>query len=125
MKKIVLLSFAVALSLSLLSLAQDTTKQSGDQMKNDNMKADKKMGKAVSISGKISDDGKTLVSDKDSKTWTISNPDAVKGHEGHEVTVKAHADEAANEIHVVSVKMGKDKMKSTTKKDDMKKDEMK
>jgi hypothetical protein len=28
-------------------------------------------------------DGTMFVSDKDSKSWTISNPDAVKGHEGH------------------------------------------
>jgi hypothetical protein len=41
--------------------------------------------KASSITGKISDDGKMFVSDKDSKSWTISNPDAVKGHEGHHV----------------------------------------
>jgi hypothetical protein len=61
--------------------------------------------KVVTLSGKISDDGKTLVSDKDNKSWTISNPDAVKGHEGHEVKVKVHEDADKNEIHIVSVKM--------------------
>ena len=45
--------------------------------------------KAAHITAKISDDGKTFVSDKDGKSWTISNPDAVKGHEGHHVTLKS------------------------------------
>ena len=70
-----------------------------------NNSAEKSAAKAVTLSGKISDDGKTLVSDKDNKSWTISNPDAVKGHEGHEVKVKAHEDAAKNEIHIVSLKM--------------------
>ena len=65
------------------------------------------------ITGKISDDGKTFVSDKDGKSWTISNPDAVKGHEGHHVTVKAHVDADKSEVNVMSLKMAKDKgMKS-------------
>jgi hypothetical protein len=71
--------------------------------------------KAVTLSGKISDDGKTFVTDKDNKSWTISNPDAVKGHEGHEVKVKAHEDTAKNEIHVVSLKM-KSESNETMKK---------
>jgi len=47
--------------------------------------------------------------------------DALKGHEGHEVTLTGHVDAARNEVHVVSVKMGKAQMKDTTKKDEMKK----
>jgi hypothetical protein len=50
------------------------------------------------------------VSDKDGKSWTISNPDAVKGHEGHHVTLQAHVDADKNEVHVVSLKMAKDSM---------------
>ena len=66
--------------------------------------------KAVCITGKIREDGKMFVSDKDSKRWTISNPDAVKGHEGHHVTLQAHVDADKNEVHVVSLKMAKDSM---------------
>lgn len=116
MKKLIFISLALALVTSLLALAQESTKP--DQMKHDNMKADK-MGKAVSVSGKIGDDGKTFV-DKDGKTWTLVNPEAVKGHEGHEVTLKAHEDQAKNEIHVVSLKMGKGEMKDTKKTDENK-----
>jgi hypothetical protein len=67
--------------------------------------------KAASITGKISDDGKTFVSDKDGKSWTISNPDSVKGHEGHHVTLKAHLSADRNEVDVVSLKMAGDSMK--------------
>jgi hypothetical protein len=56
------------------------------------------------LMGKISDDGKSLT-DKDGKTWTIENPDAVKGHEGHEVTLRGSVDTANNSITVKSVKM--------------------
>ena len=105
------------------TMKQDTMKQ-GDQMKHDNMKADSMSKKALSVSGKVSEDGKMFVSDKDNKTWTISNPEAVKGHEGHHVAVKAHVDAAKNEIHVTSVKMAKGEMKDNMKKDSMKKDEM-
>lgn len=115
MRKLIFASLALALVTSLLALAQETAKPS--DMKQDNMKADK-MGKAVSVSGKIGGDGKTFV-DKDGKSWTVVNPDAVKGHEGHEVTLKAHLDAAKNEVHVVSLKMGKGEMKDT-KKDETK-----
>jgi len=118
MKKLMLISFALALVMSLLALAQEATKPG--EMKQEPMKAEKASAKAVGLSGKVSADGKTFV-DKDNKSWTVSNPEALKGHEGHEVTLKAHEDAAKNEIHVVSVKMGKGEMKESTKKDEMKK----
>ena len=116
MKKLIVSCFALALVTSLLALAQETAKP---EMKQDTTKAEKASGKAVSLSGKISADGTTFV-DKDNKSWTVNNPEAVKGHEGHEVTLKAHVDAAKNEIHVVSLKMGKEGMKETQKKDEPK-----
>lgn len=56
------------------------------------------------VTGKISDDGKTLT-DKNGKSWTIDNPDAVKGHEGHESTLRGDVDTASNTVHVKSGKM--------------------
>jgi hypothetical protein len=117
MKKLVLFSFVFALATSLPALAQETAKPG--EMKQDTMNAERASTKAVSLSGKISDDGKTFV-DKDNKSWTVTNPEALKGHEGHEVALKAHVDAAKNEIHVVSVKTGKSPMKETKKKDEMK-----
>src|SRR6204780_2034626 len=103
MKKLMAIIFALTLLTSLGLVAQDTMPQ-------DSKKSDTST-KAASITGKISDDGKTFVSDKDGKTWTISNPDAVKGHEGHHVTLKAHVSADKNEVEVVSLKMAGDNMK--------------
>jgi hypothetical protein len=102
MRKLTIISFALAVLMSTVAVAQDS-------MKPDSMKSDTSM-KAISVTGKISDDGKTFVNDKDSKSWTISNPEAVKGHEGHHVTLKANVDAGKNEVHVVSLKMAKDGM---------------
>jgi hypothetical protein len=103
MKKLMIISFALTLLMSVVALAQygaqppDTSK-SGTSMK------------AVSITGTISDDGKMFVSDKDGKSWTISNPDAVKGHEGHHVILQAQVDADKSQVHVMSLKMAKGSM---------------
>lgn len=78
MKKRMLIAFAAALMMSTAAMAQDTMKQ-GDQMKHDNMKADNMSKKAASFSRKVSDDGKMFVSDKDNKSFTVGNPEALKG----------------------------------------------
>lgn len=126
MKKMILRLMGMCfLAVSIAALAQSgdgmkqDTMQQGDQMKHDDMKADSMAKNAVSVSGKVSDDGKMFTSDKDNKTWTVTNPEALKGHEGHHVTVKAHVDAAKKEIHVTSIKMGKDEMNDSMKKDEM------
>jgi len=63
--------------------------------------------KATQVTGKLGADGKTFVSDSDSKSWTVTNPDAVKGHEGHHVVLTAHVDADTNQVDVVSLKMAK------------------
>lgn len=99
LKKLMAICFALALLTFGVASAQDN-------MKNDTMKDDASK-KAVQVTGKVSDDGKTFVSDKDSKSWTITNPDAVKGHEGHHVTLTAHVYADKNEVHIMSLKMAK------------------
>ncbi len=103
MKKLMAILFALTLLTSLGLVAQDTMSQ-------DSMKSDAS-AKATHITGKISDDGKTFVSDKDGKSLTISNPDAVKGHAGHHVTLKAHLSADGTAVDVVSLKMVGDSMK--------------
>jgi pentapeptide MXKDX repeat protein len=102
MKKLITICFVLSLLTCGITVAQDAMKQ-------DSMNADTS-AKAVKVTGKISDDGKTFVSDKDSKSWTISNPDAVKGHEGHHVTLTAHVYADKNEVHVMSLKMAANSM---------------
>ena len=104
MKKFLTILFALTLMTALGLAAQDTT------AKPDQTKSDTSM-KAAHVTGKISDDGKTFVSDKDGKTWTIANPDAVKGHEGHHVTLKGQVSADKTEINVDSLKMAGDSMK--------------
>src|SRR5580658_976515 len=103
MKKLMIISFALTVLMSVVALAQYGAQQPDTSKSGTSMKA-------VSIAGTISDDGKMFVSDKDGKSWTISNPDAVKGHEGHHVILQAHVDADKSEVHVVSLKMAKDSM---------------
>ena len=98
MKKLMTICFALALLTFGVASAQT--------MQNDNRQADASK-KAVQVTGKVSDDGQTFESDKDSQTWTITNPDAVKGHEGHHVTLTAQVDADKSEVRVISLKMAK------------------
>lgn len=118
MKNFVLISFALVLVLCLTAVAQDSASQGA--MSQQAPATEKALAKAVTLSGKISDDGKSFTSDQDSKNLTITNPEAVKGHEGHEVKIKGHENTATNELHVVSVKMKSEK-KQTMKKDETQK----
>lgn len=123
MKKLGVTLFALVLWLSLGTLGQNASQPQSPQSTDKSSTADQQAGvqehaqqgsmqgdtgkKAHAkshLSGKISDDGKSLT-DKDGKSWTIDNPDAVKGHEGHEVTLRGHIDTAANTIHVTSLQM--------------------
>ena len=78
---LMILCFAITLLTLGVASAQDTMNH--DSMKADASKVD--TSKTVDVKGKTSDDGKIFVSDKDSENWSISNPDVVKGHEGHHV----------------------------------------
>lgn len=103
MKKVMILGLALVFVMSAAAVAQDT------------MKSDSSTKAPVNVTGKISDDGKSFVSDKDGKTWSIKNPEAVKGHEGHHVVLNAHVYADKGEVHVMSLKMAKDNgMKNDT-----------
>jgi hypothetical protein len=99
MRKLIAICFVLSLLSMGVTSAQDT-------MHNDTMKSDAP-AKAVDVKGKISADGKTFISDKDGKSWTIVNPDAVKGHEGHHVVLNAHVYPDKMEVHVMSLQMAK------------------
>jgi pentapeptide MXKDX repeat protein len=104
MKKLMAICFALAL---IVCVAAPAIASAQDTMQNDTMKAPDTTKKAIDVKGKISDDGTKFVSDKDGKTWTIINPDAVKGHEGHHVVLNAHVYPDKMEVHVMSLKMAK------------------
>ena len=106
MRKVMVLCFAFVLVLSMVAVAQDAAQPTSAKQDSAQTGA-----KADTVSGKVSDDGKSIT-DKDGKSWTVSNPDALKGHEGHQVTLSANVNADKNEVQVLSVKMIEaDKMK--------------
>jgi hypothetical protein len=132
MKKTFVLALAFCLSIGM-SFASDTKKADA-----------KKADKEVKVTGIVTDpscaksgdkakmtneacakkcmaDGKAaFVSDKDGSVWTISNPDAVKGHEGHHVTLSGHPNAGDKSFHVMSVAMAKEKAAKKEEKKDKK-----
>jgi hypothetical protein len=64
-------------------------------------------GKSMSLTGWVKEqDGKTVFeNDKDKQDWSIANADAVKGHEGHHVKVKAKLNEADHSMNVEKLSM--------------------
>lgn len=65
--------------------------------------ADTSPRRTLIISGRVSDDGKSLMTDLDSE-WAVSNSSALKGHEGRLVRVKCYVDAEKNRIQIVSVR---------------------
>jgi len=59
--------------------------------------------KSLTVSGKISSDGRSFVTDLDTE-WAVSNPEILKGREGSTVTVRCRIDSDHSRIHVLSVK---------------------
>ena len=112
MKKLLGLSLSLVLALPLIAVAQssmqDNSRAASAQSQGANDSYGQNSAAANAVKGTISQDGKTLVGD-DGKSWTIANPEAVKGHEGHHVMLTGSADANTNQIQVASVKMTKDK----------------
>ncbi len=127
MKKLLTMLFGLLLALSLTAFAQsndqttdqnntaNTTKTEKKEAKQQKKieKAEKKeakaaeKGKTLRLTGWVkSENGKTVfVNDKDKQSWDIANQDAVQGHEGHHVKVRAKLDEANHSMTIEKVSM--------------------
>ena len=116
MKRVLTLLCAFLFSFSMALAAQSTSGQTDNDTAKQNKKvakAEKKeakaaeKGKEMRLTGWIKDEsGKTVfVNDKDKQSWDIANPDAVKGHEGHHVKVKAKLDEANHSVTIDKLTM--------------------
>ena len=99
MRKVLVMAFAIVALAGLNAWTQDAGSSQADQ------KMSSTKAKLMGITGTVSDDAKSLTADKDQKSWTVQNPEALKGHEGHHVRVRAHVYTDKGEIHVMSVKM--------------------
>ena len=76
MKKWGVTSIAVVLLFSAVAVAQDASKTQTTARK------------TISITGKMSDDGRVLLRDAASQIWTVSNPEALQGYAGREVVIR-------------------------------------
>jgi hypothetical protein len=99
MNKRILLSLAVVLLASAPALSQDVPASTA---------ADNPSIKAVSITGTVGGEGKTFVSDKDHRTWKVSNPAALLKSEGRHVKVKARLTPAGDDLFIISVKLAQE-----------------
>jgi hypothetical protein len=108
MKRSILATLAMAVAISGCALAQDQGRDR-DKDKQDRSAAaqsDRAAAfsvKSLTVSGKVSTDGKTFLTDIDSE-WQVSNADALKGHEGRLVRVKCYVDTEKNSMKILSVK---------------------
>jgi hypothetical protein len=59
--------------------------------------------KPLIVSGRLSNDGRTLLTDIDSE-WIVDNSESVKGYEGRLVKVKCYVDTEKSRIHILSVR---------------------
>lgn len=98
MKNVIIMVFSLMVAVSLGSWAQ-TSSQKNEKS------TTTASAKAMTMTGTVSSDGKMFVADKDNKSWKIDNPDEVKAHEGHHVSVNAKEDAATDTLHINSVKM--------------------
>ena len=96
MKTAALCFFANVLLMSSPCFSQD---------KNATAKTDdlRPAAKVLLVLGRVSDDGKALVTDLDSE-WKVANTELLKGLEGRLVRVRCYVDTAKSQIQVVSIK---------------------
>lgn len=64
-----------------------------------------------------------FVNDADGKVWMISNPNAIRGHEGHHVRITGPMDAANKTVHVESLRMVGSAGDTTTPADPKSKEE--
>lgn len=130
MKRILLLILVFTLALGVVAWAHGSSDKKAKPATSAKASAD-----ATTVTGWISDDKcgakganakgeactkkciaggahAVLVNDADGKVWAIDNADAIKGHEGHHVTVTGHLDTTKNSIHIASMKMAAEAPKS-------------
>lgn len=103
MRKLFVLALAISVMCSVAAFAQMSQDSGGS--------APAASAPLMHIKGMVKTEGdKTMfIADKDGKSWDVINPDALKGHDGHHVEVSAHVYADKDQIHVMSVKMLKQK----------------
>jgi len=99
MKKLLSICLAIALALPVLAFAQSQS-QGTDQNNNQSQAS---TSNSKTMSGTVSHDRKTFTSDKNSKSYTVDNPDALQGQQDQHVALVVHVDPDTNTIHILQI----------------------
>ena len=100
MKRISLLTAPMIFALSL-SLAAQTASSNNTRTKK------------VTISGKISADGRAVVAE--GSAWIVSNVEKLQNHVGEHVTVKGFLDPVTNRLEVLSMKIMRNEVSASAR----------
>jgi Flp pilus assembly protein TadD len=103
MKTVTIICFALALSLPAIARFQSTGQQSDKQATQSSQTTQNDQNQNQRMSGKVSSDGRTFVNDTNNQSYTVSNPETLKGDEGQHVAVVVHVDPDTNTIHIVQL----------------------
>src|SRR5581483_1341768 len=106
MKTLMTMMFALIVSLSVIAWAQDQSSsqgQSGQASQGSQTSSGSSSSGNSSMSGTVSKNGKQFTNDQNNQTYTVSNPDALQGHEGQHVAVLVHVDPDTNTIHITQI----------------------
>jgi hypothetical protein len=68
---------------------------------------DEKKPELVTVRGTVNADGdkRSLVDDKDGKSWEVDNPEMLKEHVGHHVELSCQMNADRGQIHIIKVTM--------------------
>jgi hypothetical protein len=97
---------AVMVFLGLVApLATRAAAQSDHSAKSSGARNERQSRKAIRISGVVGAEGKTLISDKDSRVWAVTNSDSLRSSEGRHVRVKARVEDSTSAINITTVSL--------------------
>jgi hypothetical protein len=107
MKKLMICVLALTFAMSLTAFAQQDSMSKDNNMSQTQADQSAPAAPLMTLKGTVKADGDnyTFVNDKDGKSWSVMNPETLKGHEGHHVQLSAHVYADKNAVHVMSVKM--------------------
>ncbi|HUK47813.1 MAG TPA: hypothetical protein VLW06_09480 [Terriglobales bacterium] len=106
MKKAWVFLLAGCLAIGMTAMAQEAGK-SCDMGKN-SMGNSKMAAPLKTLKGTVKQEGdKITFVDIHDKSWDVINPEKLKDHVGHHVTITAHVYADKDQIHVMTVKMAK------------------
>lgn len=113
MRRMVQICFLVVLVCGTLPVCAAQRENQANQADSHPAKSAKK---TISFAGRVGLDGKTVVSDRDSRIWKVVNAETLSGSEGRLVTIKAYAEANSSEIRVTVVRLREER--TTAKLDD-------